>query len=290
MQSLYELSTNIFEPMVRFWEDPKTERSTSAALVVIFLASLAGIELKRQGLLPAWMASFTPDHHFHAVSVAFSLLLIMEVIGLILILPCSFSKAMGKQFEILSLILLRNSFKELVNLPEPIHVTADWTPILHIVANGAGALVIFGLLGVYDRLQQQQPKKQLFRSGARYAFIASKKLVALILLGIFAALGARAIWEGLFHEHSFDFFDTFYTVLVFADILLVLLSQRFIPGYLAVFRNSGYALATLGIRLALAAPPFYNTLLGIGAALYAVGLTWTFNTLSDRPDCRTRPS
>jgi hypothetical protein len=289
MQSLYELSTNIFEPMVRFWEDPKTERSISASLVIIFLASLAGIELKRQGLLPAWMASFTPESHFHAVSVAFSMVLIMEVIGLILILPCSFSKAMGKQFEILSLILLRNSFKELVNLPEPIHVTADWTPILHIVANGVGALVIFGLLGVYDRLQQQQPKKQLSRSGARYAFIASKKIVALILLGVFAALGGRAIWEGLVHKPTFDFFDTFYTVLVFADILLVLLSQRFIPGYLAVFRNSGYALATLGIRLALAAPPYYNTLLGIGAALYAVGLTWTFNKLSDRPDCRSKP-
>jgi hypothetical protein len=284
MQSLYELSTNIFEPMVRFWEDKKTERTISASLVIIFLASLAGIELKRQGLLPAWMASFTPDNHFHAVSVAFSMVLIMEVIGLILILPCSFSKAMGKQFEILSLILLRNSFKELVNLPEPIHVTADWTPILHIVANGVGALVIFGLLGVYDRLQQ--PQRKLSRSGhARYAFIASKKIVALILLGVFAALGGRAIWEVLIHEPSFDFFDTFYTVLVFADILLVLLSQRFIPGYLAVFRNSGYALATLGIRLALAAPPYYNTLLGIGAALYAVGLTWTFNRLSDRPEC-----
>ncbi|MBI4805168.1 MAG: hypothetical protein HY795_08025 [Desulfovibrio sp.] len=287
MQSLYELSTNIFEPMVRFWEDPKTERTISASLVIIFLASLAGIELKRQGLLPAWMASFTPDHHFHAVSVAFSMVLIMEVIGLILILPCSFSKAMGKQFEILSLILLRNSFKELVNLPEPIHITADWTPILHIVANGVGALVIFGLLGVYDRLQQ--PQRKLARSGhARYAFIASKKIVALILLGVFAALGVRAIWEGLVHKPTFDFFDTFYTVLVFADILLVLLSQRFIPGYLAVFRNSGYALATLGIRLALAAPPYYNTLLGIGAALYAVGLTWTFNRLSDRPECGTK--
>jgi len=287
MQSLYELSTNIFEPMVRFWEDPKTERSISASLVIIFLASLAGIELKRHGLLPAWMASFTPENHFHAVSVAFSMVLIMEVIGLILILPCSFSKAMGKQFEILSLILLRNSFKELVNLPEPIHVTADWTPILHIVANGVGALVIFGLLGVYDRLQQ--PNRKLARSGhARYAFIASKKIVALILLGVFATLGFKAIWEGLAHEPTFDFFDTFYTVLVFADILLVLLSQRFIPGYLAVFRNSGYALATLGIRLALAAPPYYNTLLGIGAALYAVGLTWTFNKLSDRPECGSK--
>ena len=280
MQSLYETSAYIYEPMVRFWENPKTERATSGILVVIFLAALLGIELKRQGLLPGWLAATTPDNHFHAVSVAFTLVLILEVIGLILILPCSFSKAMGKQFEILSLILLRNSFKELVNLPEPIHLTGDWTPILHIVSDGAGALVIFGLLGVYDRLQR--PHEKLARSGqARYSFIASKRLVALLLLCIFAALGGKAMWEGVTHAHTFDFFDTFYTILVFADILLVLLSQRFIPGYLAVFRNSGYALATLGIRLALASPPFFNTMLGVGSALYAVALTWTFNNLSD---------
>ncbi|WP_243357914.1 hypothetical protein [Fundidesulfovibrio terrae] len=288
MQSIYELATNIFEPMVRFWEDPKTERTISGSLVVIFLLSLTGIELKRWGLLPPSLAWFTPDHHFHAVSVAFTLVLIMEVIGLILILPCSFSKAMGKQFEILSLILLRNSFKELVNLPEPIHLLAsDWSPILHIVVDGSSALLIFALLGLYDHIQGPAPKQA--RPGhARYAFIASKKIVALILLAIFAGLGGKAIWEGLIHQHTFDFFDTFYTVLVFADILLVLLSQRFIPGYLAVFRNSGYALATLGIRLALASPPYFNAALGVGSAVYAVALTWTFNKLSERPESRER--
>ncbi|GFK92861.1 hypothetical protein NNJEOMEG_00689 [Fundidesulfovibrio magnetotacticus] len=287
MQSLYETATNLFEPMTRFWENPRTERAISGALVVIFLVSLAGIELKRQGMLPSPLTNVTPDHHFNAVSVAFTLVLIMEVIGLIFALPCSFSKSMVKQFEILSLILLRNAFKELVNLPEPIHVTADWTPILRIVSDGSGALVIFALLGVYTRLifsHDQGQRTEKARPGqARYSFIASKKIVALTLLALFALLGGRAILEGFTGNHTFEFFETFYTVLVFSDILLVLLSQRYIPGYLAVFRNSGYALATLGIRLALAAPPFYNALLGIGAALYAVALTWAYNKLSSRP-------
>jgi len=283
MQSIYELVTNIFEPMHRFWEDHKTERATSGALVIIFLTSLAAIELKRQGWLPEALAAITPDNHFHAVSVAFTLVLILEVIGLIFALPCSFSKSMGKQFEILSLILLRNSFKELVHLPEPIHLTADWNPILHIVSNGAGALVIFALLGVYGRMHP--PKERTVRSGPdRYSFIGSKKVVALILLALFAGLGVKALWEGADSNLSFDFFDTFYTVLVFADILLVLLAQRFIPGYLAVFRNSGYALATLCIRLALAAPPYYNAVLGVGSAVYVVALTWTFNKLSAKPE------
>lgn len=281
MRSVYELANHIYEPMTRFWQSPQTERTISGSLVIIFLASLAGIELKRQGLVPQNLAHLVPDHHFAAVNVAFTLVLIMEVLGLILILPCSFSKAMAKQFEILSLILLRNSFKELINLPEPLHLTMDWAPIMHIVSNGVGALIIFGLLGVYDSLPQASVR--LMRPGyARYAFISSKKIVALVLLCIFTALGGRALWLAVTTGHSFDFFDTFYTVLVFADILLVLLSQRFIPGYMPVFRNSGYALATLGIRLALAAPPYFNTALGIGSALYAVALTWTFNKMSSK--------
>ena len=39
------------------------------------------------------------------------------------------------------------------------------------------------------------------------------------------------------------------------DILVVLIFQCFRPSFQAVFRNSGYALCTLFIRLALATPP-----------------------------------
>jgi hypothetical protein len=62
-------------------------------------------------------------------------------------------------------------------------------------------------------------------------------------------------------------------VLILSDILVVLLSQCYQPSFYAVFRNSGYALSTLIIRIALAAPPFYNVLLGLAAALFAILLT-----------------
>jgi len=276
MQSLYEITTNVFEPISRFWSSERTERAVSGVLVLLFLVALAGIECKRQGFLPPALAAITPSNHFHAVSLAFTLVLILEVIGLIFVLPCSFSKSVGKQFEILSLILLRNSFKALVDLPEPIHLTGDWSPVLTIAAEGVGALLVFALLGFYYKVQN--PNYRTAKSGyRRYCFIASKKMVAMVLLVIFSVLGGKALWQGITGHHTFDFFDTFYTVLIFADILLVLLSQRFLPGYQAVFRNSGYALSTLFIRLALAAPPPYNILLGIGAAVFAVAMTLIFN-------------
>ncbi len=277
MPSLYELTTNIFEPISRFWASERTERTVSGILVVLFLLALVGIECKRQGFLPPSLAAITPNNHFYSVSLAFTLVLILEVIGLIFVLPCSFSKSVGKQFEILSLILLRNAFKALVDLPEPIRLTGDWGPILTLATEGAGALAVFALLGYYYKIQN--PNYRTAKSGyRRYCFIASKKMVAMALLCIFTVLGAQALWDGLTGHHTFDFFDTFYTVLIFADILLVLLSQRFLPGYQAVFRNSGYALSTLFIRLALAAPPPWNVVLGIGAAVFAVAMTLVFNT------------
>ena len=57
------------------------------------------------------------------------------------------------------------------------------------------------------------------------------------------------------------------------DILIVLISECFHPSFYTVFRNSGFALSTMLIRMALAAPPYFNVLLGIAAALFAILLT-----------------
>lgn len=281
--SIYELATYTFDPLHAFWENPRTQRAVAGLLVACFLGSLAGIELARQGLLPEFIALKTPDNHYHAVGIAFTLVLILEVISLIFVLPCSFSKSVGKQFEILCLILMRNSFKELVNFPEPITFTGDMTPIYRILSDGMGAFVIFVLLGVYYRIQKPGAK---MTPAFKFRYVASKKLVALILLATFAVLGAFDIVAPWLDEHRFDFFSTFYTILIFSDILLVLISQRFLPSFQAVFRNSGFALVTLLIRLALAAPPYYNAILGVVSAGFAVLLTLAYNSFY-RPEQKT---
>jgi hypothetical protein len=79
----------------------------------------------------------------------------------------------GKQLEILALILLRNSFKELVHFAEPVVVT-ELDPPLRILADGIGALAIFVLLGFYYRLQGV--RKEIKDPGHRYRFVAWKKV------------------------------------------------------------------------------------------------------------------
>lgn len=270
--------TYLFDPLHHLWESEGFHRLAAAVLVVVFLAALAGIELGRQGLLPAFLAAHTPTSHFHAVHLAFTLVLILEVVSFLFTLPCSFSKALGTQFEILALILLRNAFKELSLLGEPIAIGSDLTPVLHLAVSGFGALVLFALLGVYRRIQPKR-KKEALSACALYRFVAIKKGIALMLLLVFVGFGLTNLAKTLAGLPHVEFFPFFYTLLVFTDILIVLVAQCFWPSFEAVFRNSGYALATVFIRLALAAPPLFDVGLAILAILFAISLTLVWDRI-----------
>ncbi len=278
MPSVHDLSTIVFDPLHAFWEGTATKRAVACVQVAVFLAGVAGIELNRQGLLPPALAKITPSSHYYAISLAFTLVLIQEVIDLIFILPCSVTKSVGKQFEILCLILVRNAFKELVHFSEPISLSGGIAPVLPILADGAGALGIFFGLGWYYRLHAARP------SGSRgpdlFAFVATKKLLSLILLPVFAVLGVAVGLRSIADGQSHVFFEVFYTVLIFSDILIVLVSHAYQPNFHAVFRNSGFALVTLLIRLALAAPPFLAPGLGMVSMAIAVGLSAAYNAFA----------
>lgn len=276
MDIFLNLFTAIFESISRFWKNKTTHRFVSGMLVVIFILALGCIEINRQGWMPPVLSGHLPTNHYMAINLAFSLVLILEVISMIFTLPASMSRALGKQFEILALIFLRNSFKQLVDLPEPITLSGHNDVLWHILSYGAGALAIFALLGVYV-LTIKNLDEALSSGPALDRFIKAKKCVSLFILVIFIAMGITNIWSIASGASGFDFFSYFYTFLIFSDILLVLIAQAFLPKFPAVFRNSGYALATLLIRLSLTAPIYYNVLIGISSVLFALILTVIYN-------------
>lgn len=263
--------THAFDQLHHFWEHPKTERRVAILLIVVFLLGILSIECNRQGFLPEPFASITPTNHFQAVNLAFSMLLVLEVMSLIMIISYSVARSLGKQFEILALILLRNAFKELSNMHEPITLQLDLEPVLHIVTSGTAALIIFVCLGFYYKVQR--PHGYITSPMERMNYIATKKIISLALFCIFLGVGIHDLALRVFRGESSAFFETIYTIMIFADILLVLVTQRFMPSFHAVFRNSGYVIATLFMRIALGAPAFYDAAVGIFAAFYALALT-----------------
>jgi hypothetical protein len=224
-------------------------------------------------LLPASLAASVSSNHFVAIDVAFTLFLVVELVGLVVGLVTSVADTAGKQFEVFSLILLRRSFKELVKFDEePIQWTFDAgrEAVQLVVVDATGALLIFLTLGLFYTLQQHQPITQ--NKTQRWYFLSQKKLVANALLLILAGIGVYTVVSALVVGNEVPFFNAFYTVLIFSDILIVLISLRYSSTYHMVFRNSGYAAATVMIRLALAGPEYLGTALGVAASLFNVGV------------------
>ncbi len=282
-----ELATFAFDPIHDGWERKSTQKAVGRIQIMVFLLGMLGIELNRLGLLPAPLAAIAPTRHYYAINLAFTLVLMVEVLSLIFILPCSFSKSMGKQLEILALIMLRHSFKELSYFPEPIALTdSTMMPVYYILSDGIGALVIFLILGFYYKIQRGK-KASKERIEGIYRFVAIKKLISLVLLLSFLGSAFYDFWLKLSGGHPYEFFESFYTLLIFTDVLIILLAQQLMPSFHMIFRNSGYALATLLMRLALTAPHFYNTALGVIAALFAISMTIAFNFLAPAFESRT---
>ena len=270
--------TDVFDWLHHAWEKPCNQRRMGLALLWFYLAVLLGVELQRQGLLPHWMPRL-PNNHFYSIQLAFTIILGMELVSLIFIIPSSLSKSMGKQFEILTLILLRNAFKELANLPEPVHITLEnIMSVVEIGSSAVGALAVFVCLGLYRRMARRQ--RFIESPEMRMRYVLSKKILALALFCIFVGTAARDFWELLQTGQPQHFFENFYTVLIFADIAMVIIAQRYMPGYHAVFRNSGYVIGTLMMRLAISSPALISPVLGLAAALFVLGVTWATKLFS----------
>ena len=265
----------LFDYLQARWESPRTHRVIGSIITLSFIFALGIIELNRRHLLSSPLRALVPTNHLVAIKWAFIFSLVFEVISLIFSLAESVSISVGKQFEIFSLILLRDSFKVFSHLNEPLAWAEIKQAILSIVTPAVGALFIFIILGFYYKVQYHAP---VIKDGqSKTTFILLKKTMALILLISFIAIGLNNFWGYLTKGRPETAFELFFTLLIFSDILIVLISLGYSTRYCVVFRNSGFAVATLLVRLAFIAPVMISALLGVGAALFALWVTIVYN-------------
>jgi hypothetical protein len=108
-------------------------------------------------------------------------------------------------------------------------------------------------------------------------FVHYRKVIALGLLLVFVLVGAIDLvnWYrlGVFTQS----FNTFYTAMIYADILVVLLAIRYTNRFQDIFRYSAFIFITVIIRISLVVPVYFNVLLGIIATLVAIGVSIFYN-------------
>ncbi len=267
--SILSPAARLFDAIEKFFGRPASQKNIAKVFLWTYLLALAAVECRLRGYLPGSLARLTPASHFAAIQLAFTLILAMEILELILSIPRSFMQSMGKQLEILALIHLRNAFKELTHLPEPVSGASG---LAYICGTTAAALCIFVALGIYCRMAGRQ--KSGIPSEQEPRFTACKKLLALALLAFFALAAGREFWEDMGGKKDLHFFETVYTALIFSDIAVVLLAQQFMPSFHAVFRNSGFVMGTLLMRLSFSTEHPMDIAVSLFATAYVLALTY----------------
>ena len=222
-----------------------------------------------------------------AIYTPFSIILVYEIYLLVVNLPRSFTHSVSKQFEIISLILIRRIFAD---IPQ-IDLKANWlnTPEnLQLVCDVFGVLILFYLIFLFNKGRLNLPKKPLNPNIT--SFVTSKKAVSLILLPILVVTSFFSayswIYELMSNNTSTDinsiFYNEFFTILILADVFILLLSFQYTERYSQLIRNTGFVICTILIRLSFGVKGLTNVILIISSVAFGL-LILTIYNLEENP-------
>jgi hypothetical protein len=255
-------------------------RMTLFAAIAFFVVHLLLFALK------PWIPELTSSPLFaspiNAIYTPFSILLVFEVYLLVYYLRRSTTIYIGKQYEIMALILIRGIFKDMTHLDltqAGFLKGANWDLALDlftVVAVYALIFMFYRISGYFqskDRLEADQP----LESGALRRFVRAKNALALILLVFLTALSMYSLadwWAGdevgasSVLDLNAIFFDQFYTVLIMSDVLILLLSLLYSDDFPTIIRNSSFVVSTILLKFSFAAES------GISQVLILIGVAF----------------
>lgn len=218
-----------------------------------------------------------------AIYTPFSFILIYEVYLLVYYIPKSVTTYVSKQYEIITLIVIRRIFKDLSNL----ELSQDWLNIKsdrQFTYDIILSVVIFYLIYLFKNNililvnGKTMNKKLKFDS-----FIDLKKSVAVFLVPALIIMAAYNLfkWSNSLFNHfpssymNFKninnvFFEDFFTLLIVVDVLLLLISFFYSDSFQKVMRNSGFIISTILIRLSFSTEGIVNNLLILSSIVFGL--------------------
>ena len=280
---------NLLETLYQKFLSEKTRKSSEWIILSIAIASfishLVLIYLVDFGVISINNSSDLLRNPIAAIYTPFSFILLYEVYLLIYYLPKSFTTYIGKQYEIMTLIVIRRLFKDLSNLT----LTTDWFNLkydLQFTYYLATSILMFFLIYLfYVQSKITYDSKPLNQSqvGAVSRFVKIKKVIATALVPIFILLAIYSFvdWSikiidpvvsssSSFANINNIFFEQFFTFLIFADVILLLFSFFLTDEFHKVIRNSGFIISTILIRLSFSITGLLNNILIVCAIIFGL--------------------
>ena len=280
-----------FEKIFSLVFAPRTQKFIEK--IILFLAALGFvihlglIFLKTQGVIfPAIYPELFNDP-ISAIYTPFSLILIYEIYLLLFYLPRSFTSCVSKQFEIISLIVIRKIFKDIPQMD----LSGNWISSFHnleLIIDLLGFLILFLLIFLFNRSKQKLPKQPVDDSRL-LKFIASKKVVSVMLFCVLGVMLLSTLGQwfiDVLNQHSvlnLDslFFNQFFTLLILADVVILLISFRYTEEYSKLIRNTGFIIATILIRLSFSAESSLAMILILTGVSFAYLILQIFNAMEN---------
>tara|TARA_B100000614_G_C14468237_1_gene461397 strand:+ start:72 stop:959 length:888 start_codon:yes stop_codon:yes gene_type:complete len=273
-----------------FFIGEKTKNKIEKTILYIsifgFVIHLSLIYLYKSNLLQINDYYNLLNNPISAIYTPFSFILIYEIYQLIYYLPRSISTYISKQYEIITLIIIRRIFKDIsdLNLNNNI-LTNNFNEKLFI--DLAASLILFFLIYLF----RVNSKKILINVPDSYKllkFIRIKKWLSSILVPLITILATFHLYNwtlDFIHINNTEnlkslnniFFDELFQILILVDVFLLLFSFFNSDMFHNIMRNSGFIISTILIRVSFMTEGINNIILIMVSVLFGLFIQLIYN-------------
>ena len=199
-----------------------------------------------------------------ALYTPFTFILVYEAFLLIYYLPRSFTTSVAKEYEIISLVLIRKIFKDIpeISLENELILNEN---NLQLIYDLLAVIIIFYLIYLFKKTWVNIPKRKTDKNLEK--FINYKKLLSILLVPTLLILCFVNFYDWfteVFITQSYTenlngvFFIDFFTILILVDVFILLISFQYTERYSQLMRNTGFIISTILLRLSFGAQGLYS--------------------------------
>lgn len=276
---MLKIGSKIFDEIFSEENRRKIESFTIWSATVGFIFHLSLVLLNNYSIINIGNESLLLTNPISAIYTPFSIILYYEIFLLIYYLPRSFTTSILKQFEIISLIIIRRIFYDIPKLNLDSNYWFNNPDNLQITYDLISILILFFLIYLFNFVKSKIENKKGIRNIER--FIDSKKIISVILIPVMIVLfiiglynlysiGMSSDFASSFYYVNEVFYNTFFSILIIADVFILLLSFLYTERYSQIMRNTGFIICTILIRLSFSSSGLTNLLLIISSVLFGL--------------------
>jgi len=276
---MLKIGSKIFDGIFSEVNRKKIEGFTIWSATVGFIFHLSLVLLNNYSIINIGNESLLLTNPISAIYTPFSIILYYEIFLLIFYLPRSFTTSILKQFEIISLIIIRRIFYDIPKLNIDSNDWFENPDNLQITYDLISILILFFLIYLFNFVKSRIKNKKGIKNIDR--FIDSKKIISIILIPVMIVLfiiglynlysiGMSSDFASSFYYVNEVFYNTFFSILIIADVFILLLSFLYTERYSQIMRNTGFIICTILIRLSFSSSGLTNLVLIISSVLFGL--------------------